>query len=476
MSLRVSLLLSCFVTFSIAASAANPVPFVNQPLAPTSVTPGAGGFTLTVHGTGFIATSVVKWNGSARTTTFVSSSKLQAAISSLDVASAGSASITVNSGGADSNTALFWIATPVTSPSFASRQFLTASAPSDVVAADFNADGKADVVLANGFSSQSTPPHLAGVLLGNGDGTFKTPVNYSTSPQTFGVAMGDFNGDGHLDLAVSGQLTHFISSNWAFSTLLGNGDGTFQPSRYQSSNFRGASHLAVADFNRDGNLDIIEIDVINTGLVAVALGNGDGTFKPLVTSAIQGESYSAIGDVNGDGILDLVGSNTFSGPFIALGNGDGTFQTPTYINTTSTAGGVALADLNGDGKLDIIFGGNNAMVYVCPGNGDGTFQACAGYSDDPTGGFGYVHVVDLNADGKPDLIIGHGADYTFAYLLGNGDATFQPFVKVPLSGFGPGPAAYAIGDFNGDGRPDAVYIGGNSDNSNTGLYRLLQHP
>jgi hypothetical protein len=473
MSLRASLLLSCFVTLSIAVLAANPVPFVNQPLAPTSTAPGASGFTLTVHGTGFVATSVVKWNGSARTTTFVSSSELQAAISSSDVASAGSASITVNSGGADSNAAIFWIATPVTSPSFASRQFLTASAPSDVVAADFNADGKADVVLANGFSSQSNPPHLAGVLLGNGDGTFKTPVNYSTAPQTFGVAIGDFNGDGHLDLAVSGQ--HSITSDWAFSTLLGNGDGTFQPSKYQSSNFRGASHLAVADFNRDGNLDIIEIDVINTNFVAVALGNGDGTFKPLVTSAIPGESYTAIGDLNGDGILDLVGSNTFSGPYVTLGNGDGTFQTPTYLNTTSTAGGVALADLNGDSKLDIVFGGNNAMVYVCLGNGDGTFQTCAGYSDDP-GGFGYVHVVDLNADGKPDLIIGHLADYTFSYLLGNGDGTFQPFVKVPLSGFGPGPGAYAIGDFNGDGRADLVFIAGDSDNNNSGLYRLLQHP
>jgi hypothetical protein len=464
------------MTTSIGAFAANPVPFINNPVVPASVAPGTGAFNLTLTGTGFVSTSVIKWNGSPRTTTFVSSSKLQAAIAASDVAVAGSAAITVNSGGADSNSAIFWIASPATSLSFASHQFLSASAPIEVLAADLNADGKTDVALSNGFAIQFAAPDLAGVLLGNGDGTFKTPINNKTAPLTFGIATGDFNADGHLDLAVSGQLTHFVSSNWAFATLLGNGDGTFQPSKYKSANFSSASHLAVADFNRDGNLDVIEIDALNTGYVAVALGNGDGTFKPLVTSAINGESYTAIGDLNGDGILDLVGTSTFSGPFIALGNGDGTFQTPTFLNTTSTAADVALADLNGDGKLDIIFEGDTFMAYVCPGNGDGTFQTCVGYPDDPNGGGALIHLVDLNADGKLDIFSGHGFDNSFSYLLGNGDGTFQPWVKVPLSGVGPGPTSLAIGDFNGDGRADAVYIGWNDNNSNLGLYRLLQHP
>lgn len=135
---------------------------------------------------------------------------------------------------------------------------------------------------------------------------------------------------------------------------------------------------------------------------------------------------------------------------------------------------MALADLNGDGKLDVIFTGTT--LNVCLGNGDGTFQTCTSYADDPTGAGGVIHLADLNADGKLDVILAHSFDNTFAYHLGNGDGTFQPYVKVPLTGFGPGPAEFAIGDFNGDGRADAVYIGGNEDNANQGLYRLLQHP
>src|SRR5437667_11613632 len=109
------LLLACltlFVSISILAQAANPVPFVNQPLVPASVAPGSAGFTLTVNGTGFVSTAVVKWNGSARSTTFVTSSQLKASISSSDVASAGSATVTVNSGTADSNPVSLWITTP----------------------------------------------------------------------------------------------------------------------------------------------------------------------------------------------------------------------------------------------------------------------------------------------------------------------------------------------------------------------------
>jgi len=467
----ISALCGFFLTCVMAAQAANPVAFVNQPLVPTSVTPGTGGLTLTVHGTGFVATSVVKWNGSSRATTFVSSSELQAAISSSDVASAGSASITVNNGGADSNAAIFWIASPASSLSFASHMFLTASAPASVLAADLNADGKTDIALANGFTSIGSAPNLAGVLLGNGDGTFKTPVNYKTAPLTVGVAAGDFNADGKLDLAVSGQLTQSVSSNWAVWILLGNGDGTFTHGARYSANFRGGSRALIADFNRDGNLDIAAIDADSTGYIAVALGNGDGTFAPFVTTPAFGE-FTAVGDFNGDGKLDLAGTNTNSGPQIALGNGDGTFQTPTKL-PGSTAEAVVVADFNGDGKLDIAFE-DFFTLEVCLGNGDGTFQTCASYPDDPTATTSRIQVVDLNADGKLDLITARPGDNSFTYFLGNGDGTFQPFAKIPASN--PGPGSFAIGDFNGDGRADTVYIGGSSDNSNLGLYRLLQHP
>src|SRR6266852_647237 len=100
----------------------NPVPFVNQPLVPTTVVPGSAAFTLTVNGTGFVSGSVVNWNGSPRTTTFVSGSQLTAAISAADVAMVGTPSITVTSptpGGGKSNAVPFSITTANESPSFA---------------------------------------------------------------------------------------------------------------------------------------------------------------------------------------------------------------------------------------------------------------------------------------------------------------------------------------------------------------------
>jgi hypothetical protein len=473
----ISALCGLFLACTMAAQAANPVPFVDQPLVPTSAAPGISGFRLTLHGTGFVATSVVKWNGSARTTTFVSSSELQATILSSDVASAGSASITVNSGGADSDAVVFWIAPPASSISFGpSQQLLNASAPIRVITADLNADGKTDVALANGFSSLGSPPNIVGVLLGNGNGTFEKPVDYKTASLTIGVATGDFNADGHLDLVVSGQLTHFVTSVWAFATLLGNGDGTFQPSKYKAANFRGGSDLAIGDFNRDGNLDVIATDTGSIGNIAVALGNGDGTFTHFVTSLTCCSSFTAMGDLNGDGILDLAGTSSSGPAFIALGKGDGSFQTPTELTSGSLASAVVLGDFNGDGKLDIAFEGVTSLLSVCLGNGDGTFRTCVNYPDDPNAGnTGFIHVADLNADGKLDIILTHN-DNSFAYFLGNGDGTFQPFTKISISDPMPGPAAFAIGDLNGDGRADIVFIGGSTDNSNLGLYRLLQHP
>jgi hypothetical protein len=315
------------------------------------------------------------------------------------------------------------------------------------------------------------PPNLVGVLIGNGNATFKKPLNNRTAPQTRDVETGDFNGDGVPDLAVSGQLTPSMSSSFAFATLLGNGDGTFHPSIYQTATFRGSSDLLVADFNADGKLDVAATDTDNIVNIAVALGNGDGTFSSFVTSPGSASEYRGVGDFNGDGILDLAGTNLSGPAYIALGNGDGTFKTPTKLTSGSLASAVAVADFNGDGKLDIAFEGVTYMLSVCLGNGDGTFQTCTNYPDDSLGATSRIVVTDLNADGNLDVISSRN-DGNFSYLLGNGDGTFQPYATISATT----PGRFAIGDFNGDGRADAVYIGGSSDNNNLGLYRLYQHP
>ena len=124
------------------------VPFINQSLVPDTAAPGGAGFTLTVTGSGFVSDSMVSWNGSPRTTTFVSSSQLTASISASDIATAATASVTVvnpAAGGGSSNVVFFPVATPIASPALTGAAFRTGTGPSSVATGDFNGDGKLDL-------------------------------------------------------------------------------------------------------------------------------------------------------------------------------------------------------------------------------------------------------------------------------------------------------------------------------------------
>jgi FG-GAP-like repeat len=141
---------------------------------------------------------------------------------------------------------------------------------------DFNNDGKVDLAIPNGSTN------AVGVLLGNGDGTFQSPVAYATDPGSHAraIAVGDFNGDGNQDLAVTNLL--FCDCN-TVSILLGNGDGTFQSQVSYGVGFQ-ASSIVVGDFNGDGDADLAVANRDDNN-VSVLLGNGDGTFKPQTTFA-----------------------------------------------------------------------------------------------------------------------------------------------------------------------------------------------
>ncbi len=180
--------------------------------------------------------------------------------------------------------------------------------PSSVGVGDFDGDGELDLAVANSGSNNVS------ILLGNGNGTFQSAVDYPTGSNSSSVAVGDFNGDGKLDLAVANPgLGNFSQGN--ISILSGNGDGTFKAPINYPSGFNSSS-VITGDFNGDGKLDLA---VPNANLggnpivpgIMILLGNGDGTFQPNVNyGAGANPSSVAVGDFNGDGRLDLVAADT----------------------------------------------------------------------------------------------------------------------------------------------------------------------
>jgi len=448
-----------------SAVTANAVPFLNQPLMPSAVSPGGGAITLSMTGTGFAPGATIDFNGAPLTTTFVDGEHLSAVVPATDLATARTASVTVVNpapGGA-SNVASFQVGPQESAVSFknAANSPLQVSEPSGLAIGDFNQDGKPDLAIAANVRLYT--------LLSNGDGTFtpalgspvsmpSPPYNTEASPYTGPLTVGDFNHSGHPGLAVG------LPGNGAAVILLGNGNGSFVTSSAVFANSPGAYTSAVeaADFNADGNLDLALTNSF-TGLSVVDLGYGKGAFNTAGNLNAGSEGFpagAAVGDFNGDGKLDVAtangGSTTYpnSGVTVSLGNGDGTFRqaNSSPISLGQDLSAIIAGDFNGDGKLDLAvtdYGANT--VFILLGNGNGTFQPPTSIA---VGNEPYALVAgDFNNDGKLDLAVANYGGNSITLLLGNGNGTFVQASGSPYA-VGDAPSAIVAADFNGDGKLD----------------------
>lgn len=346
------------------------------------------------------------------------------------------------------------------------------SCPDSVAIADFNGDGKPDVIVGDDCAQEIF------IFLGNGDGTFPAVANFSydidstvvipfTSVGPMSVTTGDFNQDGHPDIAVgTDEGSIYILLN------KGTGDGSFNPAvlytGYQGDNF--FSDITAVDLNGDGSLDLIYTQAFG-GAVSVMLNNGDGTFQPEIQndntggSGFEGNGF-AVGDFNNDGVPDAVVSD---GQEVCtmLGNSDGTFQDGTCYSTGSFfAFAVAVGDFNGDGVQDIVVtnGADNGGIGILTGqstihnNPDGSITFL------PTGIFNnfkklnnfggetlYMAAGDINGDGVTDVVVQSQDDDKNYVLIGSAGFTATAKVTgVSIPGSATASAHSIIASYPGD--------------------------
>lgn len=362
--------------------------------------------------------------------------------------------------------------------------------PQAVVTADFNHDGKLDLAIVNYGSSDVS------ILLGNADGTFQPALTSATGGSPLSLAVGDFNADGTLDLATA-NAEGTVSVLLGIKDGSGKGTGTFgAPTNIDLGSSPSKQSVAVGDFNGDGLLDLgVTSNVYNPGFYGpgswggyygnyyypgtwypgsyegranVLLGNADpqgqadGTFAPPIVTSL-GTRYhtsAAAANLNGDGFADFV---TFNADYgygdVLLGDSSGYLQYHSEFYTGYYSDSVAAGDVNGDGRIDLVTGnssGNNVSVLL--GDGAGNFSAPGNYA---TGGWPSSLVLgDFTGDGHVDVATTNYYSDDVSVLRGAGDGTFLSAVHAAVSSY---PVGVAVGDFNGDHFPDLAVANSGSN-------------
>ena len=344
--------------------------------------------------------------------------------------------------------------------------------------ADFDRDGKPDLL------SVDAEDGAAGVrvLVGDGHGAFSSgafsAVGFGSSFMQTPFVAADFDGDGKIDLVA---LEHRDTTSASIHTRLGNGDATFHATGpdldvafdVQTTAAGLAAQPAVADFDGDGKLDLAVVGLPAThGALYLLKGHGDGSFAAPVTIdatlAFSGYAPTRVvaSDLDGDGKPDLVledGGAPFDATPVPGGIrvyrnlGDGTFAAAVALTGPDEPDGIDVGDVDRDGKPDIVASGNSNVLYVYAGNGDATFAAPR-TTTLPDIWFRSVLISDIDGDGNADLVLGNCCGLTFGWFArGDGSGEFAMPRILPLI---VSPTALLLADLDGNGRPDLLMHGG----------------
>ncbi len=351
----------------------------------------------------------------------------------------------------------------VARPFFAPRvDYAAAPGAIHVAIGDLDGDGKPELVVANGRSN------TVSVWRNLGNGAFASRVDYAAGAYPSWVAIGDLDGDGRADLVVANLNRNGV-------TVLRNlGNGAFAAGVDYPTSYVCAS-VAIGDLNGDGWPDLVVTHPYETAL-SVLPNLGNGAFAGPRLDA--GGLVVAIGDLDGDGRPDVA----VAGGGVSVLRNIGAyfaFAAPVYYATGTRALCVAIGDLDGDDRPDLVtanYGDQSSQigssVTTLRNVGNGTFTDRTDYA---TGaGSVAVAVGDLDGDGKPELLVANQNGDTVSILRNRGDGTFAPREDYSTRR---GPGSIAIGDLNGDGKLDLVVLStGGINNETVSIFRNVYCP